>query len=61
MKREEMKKLLSQLEADNPNLRAVMMNALGNVSVSHLLDPTLRRAESAGDEAEALRPRLKVL
>ena len=61
LKREEMKKLLSQLEAGNPNLRAIMMHALGNVSVSHLLDPTLRRAEATGDEAEAPRPRLKVL
>jgi len=60
LKRVEMKKLLSQLEADNPNLRAIMMNALGNVSVSHLLDPTLRRAK-AEEESEAPRPRLKVL
>lgn len=59
LKRVEMKRLLTQLEADNPNLRAIMMNALGNVSVSHLLDPTLRRADEAPEPAAP--PRLKVL
>lgn len=47
LKRVEMKRLLTSLEASHPNLRSIMMNALSNVSVTHLLDPTLRRDDSA--------------
>jgi hypothetical protein len=35
--------LLTELEHDNPNVRAVMLNALRNVQPSHLLDPAVRR------------------
>lgn len=49
LKRERMGELLTTLEREHPNLRAVMLNALGNVSTTHLLDPELaqwRRAEA---------------
>ncbi|MEZ4227244.1 MAG: tRNA 2-thiocytidine(32) synthetase TtcA [Polyangiaceae bacterium] len=43
LQREAMAELLTTLEAKHPNLRSVMLNALGNVSPSHLLDPELAR------------------
>ncbi len=49
LKRERMGALLSELEQGHPNLRAVMLNALRNVSTTHLLDPELaglRRAHA---------------
>jgi hypothetical protein len=36
-----MARLLGELERDSPNLRAVMLSALKNVSTTHLLDPRL--------------------
>ena len=39
--------LLDQLEQSNPNVRAIMLNALGNVSPTHLMDRDLVRAWSA--------------
>lgn len=44
LKREQLKRLLAQLEADQPNLKSVMLNALRNVRPTHLLDADLRQA-----------------
>jgi tRNA 2-thiocytidine biosynthesis protein TtcA len=54
LRRDAMSRLIEQLERDNPNVRAVMLNALRNVQPSHLLDPHVRR-----DDGEA--PILRVL
>ncbi|MCA9633263.1 MAG: tRNA 2-thiocytidine(32) synthetase TtcA [Myxococcales bacterium] len=43
LQREEMSRLISSLEAQHPNLRAVMLAALKNVSATHLLDRALRK------------------
>jgi tRNA 2-thiocytidine biosynthesis protein TtcA len=43
LRRVKMAELLQQLEADSPNVRAVMLNALRNVSPTHLLDRTVAR------------------
>jgi len=55
LRREAMAKLLCQLERDSPDVRAVMLAALKNVSPTHLLDPRLlaRAAGSASDAATA--------
>ncbi|MEZ4385192.1 MAG: tRNA 2-thiocytidine(32) synthetase TtcA [Nannocystaceae bacterium] len=56
LRREAMAALLANLERDNPNLRAVMLNALKNVAPSHLLDRRLQeRLAGAGENAEAAR------
>jgi len=47
LKRDAMGKLLDQLETMNPNARAVMLNALGNVRPTHLLDQQVQRAWAA--------------
>lgn len=44
LKREKVADLLTQLEADNPQVRAIMANALGNVRPTHLLDTEVREA-----------------
>ncbi len=44
LKRDAMTALLGQLEATNPNVRAVMANALRNVRPTHLLDRDVARA-----------------
>ena len=44
-----MKRLLHELELDNPNLRATMLGALGNVHPSHLLDRRVARVWAARD------------
>jgi tRNA 2-thiocytidine biosynthesis protein TtcA len=54
LKREAMHELLTKLEADHPNLRAVMLNALRNVRPTHLLDHDLLTAWQA--RPEGLRP-----
>ncbi len=41
LRREAMAELLDRLERDNPNVRSVMLNALRNVSPTHLLDRDL--------------------
>lgn len=52
--RDKMTALLAQLEADSPNVKQVMLNALRNVQPSHLLDPNVRRIDSDP-------PRLRVI
>ena len=54
LKREAMHELLSKLEAEHPNLRAVMLNALRNVRPTHLLDHDLLTAWQA--RPDGLRP-----
>jgi tRNA 2-thiocytidine biosynthesis protein TtcA len=49
LRREKMGQLLDELERDNPNVRAVMLNALRNVQPSHLLDPAVRRMPTIDD------------
>jgi tRNA(Ile)-lysidine synthase TilS/MesJ len=49
LRREKMGRLLDELERDNPNVRAVMLNALRNVQPSHLLDPAVRRMPTIDD------------
>jgi len=48
LRREAMAKLLCELERDSPNLRAVMLSALKNVSPTHLLDPRLLGGVTGG-------------
>lgn len=43
LRREKMRSLIDAMEADNPHVRAVMLNALRNVHPSHLLDRALAR------------------
>jgi tRNA 2-thiocytidine biosynthesis protein TtcA len=52
LRREKMGALLTELEQDNPNVRAVMLNALRNVQPSHLLDPAVRRVPEAEAHTE---------
>jgi tRNA 2-thiocytidine biosynthesis protein TtcA len=56
LRREKMAALLTELEADNPNVRAVMLNALRNVQPSHLLDPAVRRVEPEPGPERAFPP-----
>jgi tRNA 2-thiocytidine biosynthesis protein TtcA len=43
LQRQEIKKLLASLEAQHPNLKASLANALTNVRPTHLLDPRLSK------------------
>jgi tRNA 2-thiocytidine biosynthesis protein TtcA len=54
LKRDAMTRLLAELERDNPNVRAVMLNALRNVRPSHLLDRDVARAWAG--RADDIRP-----
>ena len=58
LKRDAMTALLAQLEATNPHVRAVMLNALRNLRPTHLLDRDLSRAwaERADDVRPATAP-----
>ncbi len=44
LKRERVARLLEQLEAEQPDVRSIMANALTNVRPTHLLDLDVRRA-----------------
>lgn len=46
LQRQEMKKLLNQLQTQHPQIRASMLGALKNVRPTHLLDPSITRKES---------------
>ena len=46
LQRVKMAELLATLEADHPNVRSVMLNALRNVQPSHLLDPGVARTDN---------------
>jgi tRNA 2-thiocytidine biosynthesis protein TtcA len=64
LQRDRMTALLDALEAEHPNVRAVMANALANVRPSHLLDPAVRDAWEArgGEGARRASPKeLRVL
>jgi tRNA 2-thiocytidine biosynthesis protein TtcA len=54
LRRDAMTRLIDQLEQDNPNVRAVMLAALGNVRPTHLLDPDVAEAWAA--RADHIRP-----
>lgn len=60
LRREKMKRLLDEMEKDNPHVRQVMLNALRNVQPSHLLDPAVHRTER-DLEIAGPRARLRVL
>lgn len=65
LQREAMTALLDQLEAKNPHVRSIMLNALRNVQPSHLLDRGVRRTDVRGPETpirsgSAERSRLRV-
>jgi len=49
LRRDAMARLLTQMEQDSPNLRAVMLGALKNVSPSHLLDTRLHTRTSTSE------------
>ncbi len=55
LKREAMGELLTKLEATHPDVRNVMLNALGNVRPTHLLDIEVGAAWEA--RPDAIRPR----
>ena len=52
LRREAMRGLIDELEADNPHVRAVMLNALRNVHPSHLLDRRLQGEPEASAAPE---------
>lgn len=54
LRREKMRELIAAMEADNPHVRAVMLNAMRNVHPSHLLDREL--AARAGRERAGSEP-----
>jgi tRNA 2-thiocytidine biosynthesis protein TtcA len=54
LKRDAMTRLLTQLEQSNPEVRNIMLAALGNVRPTHLLDRDVAEAWAA--RAEDLRP-----
>lgn len=55
LKRDAMTALLANLEKDNPNVRAVMANALRNVRPTHLLDRDVAKAWAQRDQS--IRPK----
>jgi tRNA 2-thiocytidine biosynthesis protein TtcA len=56
LRREKMRALVDAMEADNPNVRAVMLNAMRNVHPSHLLDRELAERSSAREDASVVEP-----
>jgi tRNA 2-thiocytidine biosynthesis protein TtcA len=59
LKRQEVKRLLSKLEEDNPQLRNSLLAALGNVRASHLLDPNLTTKAPETDAGQGASGRAK--
>lgn len=55
LRRERIKSLLDELEREQPNLRSVMLHAIGNVRPTHLLDRDLARAWA--ERAPEIRPK----
>jgi tRNA 2-thiocytidine biosynthesis protein TtcA len=49
LRRDAMTRLLGELERENPNVRAIMLNALRNVRPTHLLDREVARAWAERD------------
>lgn len=58
LKRKKIAAMVSELEREQPNLRAVMLNALQNVRPSHLLDVDV--AEAWSGRGEHIRPQHRV-
>ncbi len=58
LRREKMRELIDVMEADNPHVRAVMLNALRNVHPSHLLDREVAEVwlSRAKPEGESIAP-----
>ena len=53
-RRRQIKRLLTQLEAEIPNLRATLLAAAGNVEPGHLLDKRLKSTDDESDSDNAL-------
>jgi tRNA 2-thiocytidine biosynthesis protein TtcA len=49
LQRQQMKAMLAQLEAQHPNVKSSMLNALTNVRPTHLLDPDLSKEAARKD------------
>jgi tRNA 2-thiocytidine biosynthesis protein TtcA len=56
LRREKMRELVDTMAADNPNVRAVMLNAMRNVHPSHLLDRELAARAGAHGRGQAAAP-----
>jgi tRNA 2-thiocytidine biosynthesis protein TtcA len=56
LRRDAMARLLAQMEQDSPNVRAVMLSALKNVSPTHLLDTRLHALAGAAATGSAAAP-----
>jgi len=50
LQRKRMKQLLKQLQLEIPNVKSSLLNALSNVHPRHLLDPSLRREDTASED-----------
>ncbi|HEY8377908.1 MAG TPA: tRNA 2-thiocytidine(32) synthetase TtcA [Nannocystis sp.] len=53
LRRAFVRKLLRELEAENPDVRRSLLAAAGNVKPSHLLDARLKAASAGADEDES--------
>lgn len=54
LKRQQIKALIAQLAAENPNVKGNMLASLANVNPSHLLDPSLRAVtQPVADDEDA--------
>lgn len=49
LQRQQIKQLISSLEAQHPNIKSSMLNAVTNVRAAHLLDPRLSKRASKAD------------
>lgn len=50
LQRKRMKRLLKDLQAEIPNVKSSLLNALSNVHPRHLLDPSLRREDAHAEK-----------